>query len=187
MRNSMFLLFLVISISCSMEQEFNDEQLNENSKEISLADIKKSNLKSDIIDDDNCIDNCFYAPNFNFWKTTSSQEKKVTFHWNYGGSVVLNPNECDTTVYIQFRANNNITACEGDTVLYTEDFKMDVTDDFLTSSSGQIVVDVPVGLNAIIQNYELPNKIYEFRIFISVKCGIWYCCYDTDWDCFSNT
>ena len=187
MKNSILFFVIIICISCSKEQEFNDEPLNENSKEITLDDIEKSNLQSNIQDEDDCLDDCFYAADFNFWSTTSSTQRQVTFYWNYGGSIVLDPNDCNTTAYIQFRTINNVTACEGDTVAYTSDFKMDITEDFLATSSGQIVVDAPVGLNAIIQNYELPNKIYEYRIVVTAQCGIWYCCYDTDWDCFSNT
>ena len=56
MKNSILFFVLVICISCSKEQEFNDEQLNENSKEITLDDIEKSNLQSNIQDDDHCLE-----------------------------------------------------------------------------------------------------------------------------------
>ena len=41
MKNSILFFVIVICISCSKEQEFNNEQLNENSKEITLDDIEK--------------------------------------------------------------------------------------------------------------------------------------------------
>jgi hypothetical protein len=177
----------VIFISCSEEQEINDKQLNENSKEISLDDFEKSNQQSSIKKGDDCLDNCFYTPDFNFWSTTSTLQGQVTFHWNYGGSIVLNPDVCNTTAYIQFRAINNETTCDGETVVYSGNYNMDITNDFLATSSGQIVVSAPAGSNAVIQNYELPNKIYEYRIVITAQCGVLSCCYDTDWDCFSTT
>ena len=82
MKNSILFFVIVICISCSKEQEFNNEQLNENSKEITLDDIEKSNLQSNIQDEDDCLDDCFYGADFNFWSTTSSIQRQVTFYWN---------------------------------------------------------------------------------------------------------
>lgn len=188
MRIRLLFFVLVVLISCSKEQEFNDKLVHENSTGMNLDDFEKSNQKSSKKKGgEDCLNNCFYTPDFNFWSTTSTLLGQVTFHWNYGGSIVLNPNVCNTTVYIQFRAINNVTTCEGATVTYTESYNMDITNDFLATSSGQIVVDAPAGSNATIQNYELPNKIYEYRIVITAQCGVLSCCYDTDWDCFSTT
>jgi len=132
-----------------------------------------------------CLDNCFLT--LDFGATTFPIAQEVRFDWNYSASIATNPNVCNTTAIIEFRAITNVTSCNGIVTPYTESFSMDISSDFLANPSGSITVDAPVGAGAVIANYELPNKVYEFRLWVRAQCGLLYCCHNTDWDCFANT
>ncbi len=183
MKFKLLILALILFASCSKEQTSDENVLNSDSKEISLDDFKDVQEQSDDKRGrGNCLDNCF-APGFDFWSSTNAALAQVSFNWQYSPSIVLNPSACNTTVYLQIRAIEDQTFCGDDVAFYDEEFNVDITDEFLTGSPGQIVMNI-VGPGADIENYELTYKLYEYRVIINASCGLFTCCQDTDWECF---
>ena len=183
MKFKLLILALILFASCSKEQTSDENVLNSDSKEISLDDFKDVQEQSDDKRGrGNCLDNCFFPPDFNFSHTFNSIEGEVVFQWSYGGSIALNPDVCNTTAYIQFKTYNGV--CNATTTFpFSENHYMDITDEFLGASPGQITVHAPV-MGAVIDDFELPSKIYEYRLIINAQCGMLSCCQDTDWVCF---